>query len=281
MTKSLRRGARLGKYRLEKRLGEGGSAVVWRARDTIEDRRVALKIVLPAVVEELGRDAIEAEARLAARLEHPCVVGLRYADWIDSYFVLVSDLAQRSLDSFSTPRRPPKDALAILRDVAEGLAYAHGMGLIHRDIKPGNILLFEGRRARLADFGTARRATIATRMLTEVGTLGYMAPEQAYGRPKPASDVFSLALTGYEMFTGVLPSWPFEWPLEGHRAFLARCPEPVQAVLLRGLEVDLSRRPADGVVFSRSLERAILRAERSSAAGRRKRPRQSPASAAS
>lgn len=259
--KRLVRGARLGKYRLERRLGEGASASVWRARDTVEGRRVALKIVLPGVVQEFGRAAIEAEARIAARLEHPCVVGIRNADWIEGHFVLVTELAIKSLDQYAGARRSAAVALSILRDVAEGLGYAHEQGVLHRDIKPANILIFAGRRAKLGDFGTARLAPQRTRLQTEVGTLGYMAPEQAYGRPRFASDVFSLALTGYELLCGTLPGWPFAWPLEGHERFARRCPAPVQPVLRRALERDVPKRFRDGVEFHRALVRALERAE--------------------
>ena len=268
MTAALRRGSRLGKYRLERRIGEGGSATVWQARDTIEGRRVALKIVSPAVVEEFGREAIEAEARLAAQLDHPRIAAIRNADWIDGRFVLVTDLAKTSLDRSQAVRRSPERILATIADVAEGLAHAHARGLIHRDVKPENILIDEDRRARLADFGTARLAQARTRAVTEAGTMGYMAPEQAYGRPRFASDVFSLALTAYEMWAGVLPGWPFEWPFEGAARFEKRCPRSVQPVIRRGLALDLDRRYPDAIEFHRALSKAIEKHRESGRSGR-------------
>lgn len=255
----LRTGSRLGKYRLEKKLGEGGSAVVWRARDTVEHRRVALKVTQPALVDQFGRRAIEAEARVAARLDHPNVVRLLWADWIDGLFVLVSDLARASLDAYPSARRSPSIATRVLADVAEGLAHAHGQGLIHRDVKPANILVFDDRSARLGDFGTARPAPKKTGACTDAGTFGYMAPEQAYGRPRPASDVFSLALTAYELYAGELPGWPFEWPLGGNRRFSARCPEVLQPVLRRGLALDPNRRFKDGIELRDAVARALAR----------------------
>lgn len=259
--KQLKRGGNLGKYRLEKKLGEGGSAVVWRARDRIEGRRVAIKVVLPRVVSEFGREAIEAEARIASQLEHPRIASIRNADWTDSHFVLVTDLATSSLDRYRGAQRSIRIALGVISDVAEGLAYAHSRGVIHRDIKPANIFLYDGRRARLGDFGTARLSPVATKMLTEAGTFGYMAPEQAYGRPRFASDVFSLALTAYELFSGKLPGWPFDWPLEGSRRFEARCPEPIKPVIRRGLELDLGRRWRDGIEFQKAFARALAKWE--------------------
>src|SRR4029453_18793564 len=92
----LRRGARLGKYRLERLLGEGAFAAVWGARDTLGKRAVALKIVDAAQVAEWGRDAIAHEARIATRLSHPNIVAVRNADWVDGHFVLATDLPERT-----------------------------------------------------------------------------------------------------------------------------------------------------------------------------------------
>ncbi|MEZ4332476.1 MAG: serine/threonine-protein kinase [Myxococcota bacterium] len=257
MSQTLRTGSRLGKYRLERKLGVGGSAVVWQARDTVEGRRVAIKIVEDSVIDQWGRAAVEGEARIAAQLDHPRIAGIRNADWIDDRFVMVTDLARTSLDEYPGARRSPDLILSILVDVAEGLAYAHERGLLHRDIKPANILLYEGRRAKIGDFGTARLAPAATRVQTEVGTFGYVAPEQAYGRPRFSSDVFSLALTAYELWAGALPGWPFEWPFEGATRFVARCPERVQPVIRRALQLDLRKRWADGIEFHEALTKAI------------------------
>jgi len=271
----LRVGSRLGKYRLDARIGEGGSATVWRARDTVEAHDVALKIASPEGVEEFGRHAIEAEARLAARLDHPRIVRLRNADWIEGRFVIATGLAKTSLDDLPKRRRTAALGLVLLDDLSAALAYAHEHGVIHRDIKPGNVLIDAEGRALLSDFGTARLAVPKTGMATEVGTFGYMAPEQAYCRPGYASDVFSLALTIYETFAGVLPSWPFEWPLEGDARFRSRCPEPFQPVLRESLAIDLERRTPDGVAFRRAVERAQDRIswadERANRRPRRKR----------
>lgn len=256
MTKVLRRGSRLGKYRLERRIGEGASATVWKARDTVEGLRVAAKVIEPDVAEQFGREAIEAEARVAAQLDHPRIVRLRNADWIDGRFVLVTDLARGSVESQRSLRRSPGRILQVFLDAAEGLAHAHARGVIHRDVKPGNLLLFDDQRVRLADFGVARLGQARTYVMTEAGTTGYMAPEQAYGRPRFASDVFALCLTAYELYAGVLPSWPFEWPLEGARRFESRCPAPLRPILRRGLALDLEHRFEDAVELHRALVRA-------------------------
>ncbi|MEE8558197.1 MAG: serine/threonine-protein kinase [Myxococcota bacterium] len=253
----LRPGARLGKYRLGRRLGRGAFAEVWQARDTVENRKVALKVAFPEVIEQWGRNAVEREARIASRLDHPHVVGVRNADWIDGRFVLASDLARTSLASYAGSRRSASVALRVIREVASGLAYAHGARLMHRDVKPENILIFEDGRAALADFGVSRFARGTQHTLSEAGTIGYMAPEQAYGRPRLSSDVFSLGLIAYELLTGFILRWPFTWPPEGYARFRAKVPEPVRKVLERAAEFDPDRRFPDGEALHVALERAF------------------------
>jgi serine/threonine-protein kinase len=253
----------LGKYRLERRLGRGSFASVWKARDTVENRYVALKVVAPRVEEEWGRDGIEREARIAGRLSHPNVVAVRNADWIDGRFVLATDLAEKSLAEYAGARRSPRIALQVVRDVAAGLAHAHARKVMHLDLKPENIMVFADRRAAIGDFGTSRLARGATRTCIEAGTLGYMAPEQAYGRARMTSDVFSLGLIAYELLTGKLLSWPFSWPPEeGFRRFTERVPPPLQPVLKKAAAFQPRHRFPDGMALQRAIETALRRAER-------------------
>jgi serine/threonine-protein kinase len=252
----LRRGTRLGKYRLERRIGRGAFADVWKVRDMIEKRDLALKIALPEQVALHGREALEHEARIAAKLSHPCIAAVRNADWIEGRFVLASELAERSLADAPGVRRSGPLALRVIRQVAAGLAHAHSRGILHRDVKPENILLYKDGRAALSDFGAAR-FTRAAQTFTEAGTLGYMAPEQAYGRPRPASDVFSLGLISYEILAGILPTWPFEWPFEGFRRFQEKVPESVRPILKKAAAFEPGRRYADAVAVHRALEVAF------------------------
>lgn len=279
--KGLRRGSRLGKYRLEKRIGKGAFAAVWKARDTVENRFVALKIATPDAVAEWGRSALEHEARIATRLRHPNIVAVRNADWIDGHFVIATDLAERNLADYPGARRSGAVALKVIREVCAGLAHAHGQGILHRDVKPENILIFADRRAALCDFGVSRFAKGASQSYTEAGTLGYMAPEQAYGRPRPASDVFSLGLIAYQILTGTLPTWPFEWPPKGYRRFCERVPEPVRPVLRRAAAFDPRRRYPDARAFHAALEKAFQKAANGRSrrtTGRRRRKAGPPAS---
>ncbi len=276
MTRVLRRGSRIGKYRMVRPLGRGAFGSVWKARDTVEGRYVALKVAAPEQVEAFGREAIEHEARVASRLDHPNVLEIYNADWIDGNFVIASELAWRSLADDPGARRSSRIALRTIRDVAAGLAHAHARGVMHRDIKPENILIFEDRRAVVADFGAWRLARGASATYTEAGTLGYMAPEQAYGRPRLASDVFSAGLIAYEILTGHLPSWPFEWPPPGYKAFRAKVPEPVQPVLRKAAAFDPRHRYPDAVAYHQALERAFARAEAAAAPRPRRRRRRPP-----
>lgn len=284
MTTVLRKGSKLGKYRLDRRLGRGSFADVWKARDLVEGTDVALKVALPEVVAEWGAEAIEHEARIAARLKHPHIVAVRNADWSGGRFVMATDLAQTSLASYGRARRSGATALRVIREVAAGLAYAHSQRVLHRDVKPDNIMIFADGRAALGDFGASRFARGPDRTYTEAGTLGYMAPEQAYGRVRFASDVFSLGLIAYEVLTGVLPTWPFDWPPEGYRRFLEKVPDPVQPVLRKAAEFDPRRRYADAGLFSAALERAFsqvaVRSERPARRRGRRREAQAPSALA-
>ena len=260
----LRKGSRLGKYRLDRRLGQGAFATVWKARDTVEGRDVALKVALDSVIEEWGREEVEREARIAARLSHPNIVKVQNADWISGHFVMATELARTNLKDYPGAKRSARIALRIIRDIAAGLAHAHSCRIMHRDVKPENILVYPDGRAALTDFGLSRFSLGITQDFTKVGTLGYMAPEQAYGRTTFASDVFSLGLIAYEVLTGTLPTWPFDWPFERHPRFKAKVPEPLRPVLRKAAEFTPRRRFPSAVAFHERLEQALRRTEEDS-----------------
>jgi hypothetical protein len=139
-------------------------------------------------------------------------------------------------------------------------------------VKPENVMIFADRRAALGDFGVSRFAPGTTIAITDAGTFGYVAPEQAYGRPRLSSDVFSLGLIAYELLAGVLPTWPFEWPPDGYKRFCARVPEPVRPVLRKAAAFDPKQRYANAVEFHRALERAFAKVEMPRPARRKRRP---------
>ena len=281
MAAVLRRGSRLGKYRLDRCIGRGGFAEVWSAIDTVENRRVALKVTHPNAVETWGRKAIEHEAQIACRLDHPAIVKVRNADWIEGRFVIASELARTHLGRYLGARRSGATALRVVSEIAHGLAFAHERRVMHRDVKPENILIFDDGRAALADFGASRFVANKTQTYTDAGTLGYMAPEQAYGRARLASDVFSLGLIAYELLSGRLPAWPFEWPFPEHEKFAAKAPKEVHPVLRKAAQFDPRKRYPDAVAFATALDRALERAAEAPAQGSAKRRKRAKAPAPS
>lgn len=253
-----RREDRLGKFRLDAFAGRGAFAEVWYATDMVTERPVALKVVPEHVVKEWGKKTVEREARLAVTLKHPNLVETYEAQWAQGQFLIAMEpLSEqiRNLNRRSIPR-----ILYAMRDVARGLAYLHGRNLIHRDLKPENVLLAEDGTARLADFGGACVVPRARGHRSYLGTLGYAAPEQVYGRPSLCSDVFAWGLVTYERLTGDLPTWPLRWPFAKHDDLVRRVPEPVVRVIAKAVQLNPERRYQDGLELVIALNRAYDRA---------------------
>jgi len=234
-------GRRLGKYRLEARVGTGGSCEVWRAKDTVEDIKVALKIPLGSAGGQRDNEQLFREVRLVAKLRHPHIMPIKNADIIDGYAVLATELSVGTLEERSRPMSV-KRILWIMLQVLDGLAYAHRHRVVHCDVTPNNIFLFPNGRAALGDFGISLRIKGRMATVDDFGTPGYVAPEQAYGKPTYQSDCFAVGLILYEYLTGFLPRWPFRWPPRGHRRLRDRTNLALQAFLKRALELDPERR---------------------------------------
>ncbi|MHB8657497.1 MAG: serine/threonine-protein kinase [Solirubrobacteraceae bacterium] len=202
----------LGRYHLSRRLGSGSFGTVWAAHDERLDREVAVKIVPRERV--LG-GRLEREARAAARLSHPAIVTLYEAAIDEDGAYLVSELVQGTTldDLLDQGRLSDRDVLGIAVALCDALAHAHAQGVIHRDVKPSNILVPErpsspAHPAKLTDFGVARvlGGDTLTRTGDIIGTAAYMAPEQAEGREAgAAADLYALALVVYEALTGINP----------------------------------------------------------------------------
>jgi serine/threonine-protein kinase len=266
----LRSGQKLGKYRIRRRLASGGMGQVFVAHDTVEGQDVALKLPLegrPSLVDDLRR-----EIRLVARLDHPNVLSIKNADVIDGHVVVAYALGEESLADRLRRRLSVRTALDYGAQLLGALAHAHEHHIVHCDVKPENIVLFADGTARLTDFGIAK-VCLRTIEGSASGSLGYIAPEQALGRPTPRSDVFSAGLLIYRMITGELPQWPFEWPLPGHEK-LKRCPPELIEVIRRSIEVDERKRYRDAGAMEAAFLRARSRTIRAlnGTAGRTDRP---------
>ncbi len=202
------------RYRIERELGRGGMATVYLAEDRKHGRKVAVKVLHPELAAVLGAERFLREIEIAARLTHPHILPLHDSGESGGflYYVMpyvdgesLRDLLQRET------QLSLEDVVHVVREVADGLSYAHSLGVVHRDIKPENILL-SGGHALVADFGIARAVTEAGgSRLTEtglsLGTPHYMSPEQASGSRKVdgRSDVYALACVAYEMLVGEPP----------------------------------------------------------------------------
>ena len=254
---------RLGKYRIRKRLAEGGFATVYHAYDTIEGLHVALKIPHRHLFAGSMNDVMRREVRLLAKLEHPNVLPLKNATRVDGHFLIATPLGERSLDDRLGYRLGPQTALEYAAQLLDALAYAHEQRVVHCDIKPDNVILFADGRLRLGDFGIAKVLHGAgSRSGSGTGTVGYIAPEQAMGRVSFRSDVFSTGLVLYRMFSGALPEWPFASPLPG-RARLRRNLDPAFiAFLERSIAVDEKKRYRDGIAMRNAFQRVAARALR-------------------
>lgn len=212
----LRTRQRLGKFRIVRRIAQGGFADVYRAYDTVEGIHVALKIPSPILLADRALDDFLKEVRITARLDHPNILHLKWAGFIDDRFVMVYPLGERTLADRMATRMSLRQAMDYAQQMLEATAFAHHKRVIHCDIKPENFILFADDRLKLGDFGIAKFVSRYTLSASGSGTVGYVAPEQAMGKPSLRSDVFSLGLIIYRILTGRLPEWPFEWPLPGH-----------------------------------------------------------------
>jgi serine/threonine protein kinase len=217
-------GTQFGRYQLLERLGRGGMGEVWRAHDTTIDRVVAIKMLLPGVAEDPEFEKrFRREARAAARLDDPHVVPIHDVGEIDGRLYVTMQLIngvdlQTMLND--GPLDPPR-AIHIVEQIASALHSAHQTGLVHRDVKPSNILVTPKDFAYLIDFGIARASgdTQLTSANATIGTWAYMAPERFQtGNADPSGDVYALACVLYQCLTGQLP-FPGDTPeqlLHGH-----------------------------------------------------------------
>ncbi|MGE0788334.1 MAG: serine/threonine-protein kinase [Sandaracinaceae bacterium] len=248
-----RRGQKLGKYKLLERLGAGGFAVVYRARDTVEGRDVALKLPVATYGSESHEELLR-EVRLTLSLVHPNIVPVLNADIVGEQLVIATQLGRESLSSRLHRRMSDKKALSIVTQVLEALAFAHGERVIHCDVNPSNVILFQHDHVALADFGLARVAAKTQLLGSGSGTVGYIAPEQAMGHPSFRSDVFAWGLLTYRLFAGQLPRWPYRPPLPGWDRIRQKLTRPAQTFLKRAIEPEYRKRFRNAVQLQEAFE---------------------------
>ncbi|HJU65959.1 MAG TPA: serine/threonine-protein kinase [Gemmatimonadaceae bacterium] len=250
------------RYLIEGELGRGGMATVYLAEDVKHGRKVALKVLRPELAAMLGPKRFLREIEIAARLTHPHILPLYDSGGAEGMLYYVMPFIEGESLRTRLDREgelPIGDAARILRDLVDAIAHAHRCGVVHRDIKPDNVL-FNGRHALITDFGVAKAVTASTgpQHITTagfaVGTPQYMAPEQAAAEPHadPRSDIYAVGVVGYELlvgrppFGGVTPreilaahmSTPPR-PVTAHRASV---PEPLAHMVMKCLEKRPSQR---------------------------------------
>lgn len=260
-----------GRYVLVQPIGAGGMATVWRARDTRLGRHVAIKLLRPelAADDDLAR-RFESEARHAAGVSHPNVATVYDADADGAERFIVMELIDGpTVADVIAERGPlvPEVAVDIAASAARALVAAHRRGVIHRDVKPANLLIGRDGRVRLADFGIARALTAGRTTLpgTVLGSIPYLSPEQARGDDASASgDIFSLGVVLFEMLTGRLP-WEADTPAAMATMRLnvpapmpstvsTSLPAGLDAIVARALALDPEDRYASARVFADALE---------------------------
>jgi DNA-binding beta-propeller fold protein YncE len=249
-------GSTFGGYRIDGLIARGGMGVVYRATHLALDRSVALKVIARELAGKEGfRDRFLRESRLAARLDHPNVVPIFDAREEDGELIVAMRLVEggdlRKLIDREGPLPPPR-ALDLLAGVAEALDAAHAAGIVHRDVKPHNILV-EGDHAYLSDFGLAKAVEDSGVLsgTSVVGTVEYMSPEQWRGEGVgPAADVYSLGCVLYEALTGIVPYARQAADTE------PEIPEGLEAVIERAVAKDPAERyPTAGELIEASRER--------------------------
>jgi tetratricopeptide (TPR) repeat protein len=252
------------RYRLDAQLGQGGMGIVYRARDLVLDRPVAVKLVNDTKLSTAGRAQLLYEAQVAAQLNHPNIITVFDAGEADGTPFVVMEL----IEGASLHEHRPTDlatTVAIARQVCAALQHAHAHGIVHRDLKPENIFLTLTGTAKLMDFGLAR--PVAARLTQEgalVGTVFYVAPEQALGEAVgPRADLYALGILLYELTTGRLPftaddplaviSQHLYAPVIPPRAHNAAIPPALEALIVRLM----SKRPEDRPASAHEVEQVL------------------------
>jgi eukaryotic-like serine/threonine-protein kinase len=259
-----------GRYRVERTLGQGGMAAVYLAQDSELERPVAIKVLAEHLAtDEAFRQRFLREARMAAKLSHPNVVHVYDQGDEDGQPFIVMEYVDGPTLGDELKRSgpfPPARVVDLALQICGGLEHAHSSGLVHRDIKPGNLLLREDGTVKIADFGIARaaQATKLTQIGSVLGTAAYLAPEQAAGEPvTAAADIYSLGCVLFELLTGRTP-YVFETlpelvvkqreePITPIRELRPDVPPELEAAVMHCLARRPQYRPASAAALAQEL----------------------------
>lgn len=264
-------GQTLGKYKIVAPLGSGGFGAVYRARDTWIDKDVAIKVPHR---QNLNFAELLQEPRLLAALDHPNIVSITTAEKQESIFFIVMEYVEGDTledviagNALDTPRMLDYSA-----QVCSAIRHAHDQGVIHRDLRPPNMLISRTGVLKVADFGVSRFLELAARGTTVIGSPPYMAPEQFEGKAVFASDIYSLGITMYQMLTAVLP---YESPAPSDldklrsgelvrppRRSNPEVPKALDAIVMKALAPELSMRYQRAAELLGDLEQASAPAHR-------------------
>jgi serine/threonine-protein kinase len=268
-------GKSLGRYHIVEQLGIGGMATVYKAYDTRLERDVAVKVIrreaFSSEVVERMLKRFEREAKSLAKLTHPNIVNVHdYGEYEGSPYLVMQYLPGDTLKGKIGKLIPYQDAARLLEPIARAIEYAHERNIIHRDVKPSNILLTDKEQPMLADFGIAKileseGVTTLTGTGVGVGTPAYMAPEQWEGNSQPQSDIYGLGVVFYELLTGIKPydaETPagvlrklLTEPLPRPRDIVPNLPDEVEKVLFKALAKQPEARYGDMGAFASVLEK--------------------------
>jgi len=260
----------LKRYEVVKKLGEGGTSIVYQANDKVLKRNVVLKILSnPSLPTHIAQEYFLREAQIVASLVHPNILTVYDVGRAGGRMYMVMEyLDGKCLDAVIEERKalPLKEVANIAAQLGEALAYAHEKNIVHRDIKPGNVMVMKDGTVKLMDFGMAKALDIHTnKSLYICGTPDYMSPEQEAGEElSPASDIYSLALTLLEAILGGLPSARGAVAAREKRLKAleqAVIPEGVKDILRQCLELEPTNRPQSARMVARALVKAVEEAQ--------------------
>ncbi len=266
------RGQTLGKYRITAPLGSGGFGAVYLARDTWIDKDVAIKVPHR---QNINFGELLREPRLLAALDHPNIVSITTAEKQDNVFFIVMEYVAGDTLEQVIASNGGLDAVRTIdyaTQIGRAIEHAHAQGVVHRDLRPANMLVSDAGVLKVADFGTSRFLEIAAHGTTVIGSPPYMAPEQFAGKAVFASDIYSLGITMYQMLTAVLP---YESPtprdldrlmsgklVRPPRLCNPEVPKPLNDVVMKALAPELSARYQRAAELLSDLEQASAPAPR-------------------